>query len=483
MAFEQYFDKPFNQWDDADWHKYIVLSSGDQSDPEYQKVVNDNLQKNVYTADKGYTQLTPEQVQQYQAASMGGNPNALAQQWEMNQRLGFTNYGPLDDAGNPIDQGATPGWRRPGIYNDSASGGSNMWFGPNTDHNNENSFDDFAGNATIAAMALMTGGAAGEAGAAGAGAGGGGGGGGAAATAGETGAYDMGQFTAADMGAGSASTGGGGAGAAGTGTAATGTVASQAGDASGGASNSGSTGSTQTTNSSQGSNMGDETDFGYDPGAEGTYQTPTTPDSTIYPNGIGANDPSVLNDLVNKYGKDVGMQIFKQLMSSRGAGGLLAAGIGAIGANRTAGALSGLAARYEGYGAPSRARYESSFAPGFTMMNDPGYKDALDMTAKATLHGLSVSGNPAGSPNAWDKTLSDVNAKFAYPALQAYRTGNANTGGIGTLTAAAPGAATGAITARGDVLNAAGGAVNDIFNPPRSLADQLMEYERMRRAA
>lgn len=152
--------------------------------------------------------------------------------------------------------------------------------------------------------------------------------------------------------------------------------------------------------------------------------------------------------------------------------------LGAYASNQQTGALKDLAGQYLEYGAPSRARYESSYAPGFTMANDPGYTDALNAASKATLHGLSTQGNPAGSPNAWAQSLQDLYSKTAYPALQTFRNQNANTGGIGTLTAAAPGAATGAIASQGNVYNAIGAGINDVFNPRSSLTDLLRALPR-----
>lgn len=153
--------------------------------------------------------------------------------------------------------------------------------------------------------------------------------------------------------------------------------------------------------------------------------------------------------------------------------------LGAIGANQQANSLSALAKQYMDLGAPSRARYEASFAPGFTMANDPGYQDALDASSKATLHGLSVQGNPAGSPNAWSQSLADNYAKTAYPALQNFRNTNANAGGIASLQTAAPAAATGAIGAQSNIFNAVGAGMNDIFNPQPSLAQTMAEYQRL----
>lgn len=149
----------------------------------------------------------------------------------------------------------------------------------------------------------------------------------------------------------------------------------------------------------------------------------------------------------------------------------LPAAFGAIGSKQQADAYKDLADKYMAIGAPSRARYEGSFAPGFTMENDPGYKDALDQSAKATLHGLSVTGNPAGSPNAWSSSLSDLYQKTAYPALKDYRTTNAGAGGMTTLTAAAPAAANSGINADANIYNAVGAGAADIFNPKPSLAE------------
>jgi hypothetical protein len=143
--------------------------------------------------------------------------------------------------------------------------------------------------------------------------------------------------------------------------------------------------------------------------------------------------------------------------------------VGAYGANQQSKSLEALSREYMALGAPSRARFEASFQPGFSMANEPGYKDALDQTTKSFLHKASVGGNPAESPNAWEQTLKDVSANFAFPALQDYRRVNAGAGGLAALTSAAPAAATGAIQADANVLNAFGGAAADVFNPPKRL--------------
>lgn len=146
---------------------------------------------------------------------------------------------------------------------------------------------------------------------------------------------------------------------------------------------------------------------------------------------------------------------------------------GAVASAQQSSDLRDLAQKYLDMGAPSRARYESSFNPGFSIASDPGYKDALDQVTKATLHGLSVTGNPADNPNAWMQTLSDVNAKFAYPALQDYRRLNAGTGGLAALTSSAPATDTAAVNAQGGIYGGLGAAAADVFTPKQSLADLL----------
>lgn len=160
------------------------------------------------------------------------------------------------------------------------------------------------------------------------------------------------------------------------------------------------------------------------------------------------------------------------------AGKVAPAALGAYASNEQANKLGDLADKYMGFGAPSRARYEASFAPGFTMANDPGYTDALDQATKSFLHKASISGNPSESPNAWQQTLKDVNSQFAYPALQEYRRQAVGAGGLATLTAAAPGAATGEINAQRGIYDAIGAGAADVFNPPKSLEELARAFKR-----
>ena len=163
-----------------------------------------------------------------------------------------------------------------------------------------------------------------------------------------------------------------------------------------------------------------------------------------------------------------------------GLGGNLAGlGLGIAGSLDLQGDLQDIASRYEGFGYTSRQRYEASYQPGFSMLNEPGYKDALDQTTKAMLRGLSVSGNPANNPRAWDETLSNVNAKFAYPALQNYRNQNAATGGYGAYNTATPGLQSGAAMAGNNLYNAIGSGISNLTNPMPSNMDQYRMLSRL----
>lgn len=152
--------------------------------------------------------------------------------------------------------------------------------------------------------------------------------------------------------------------------------------------------------------------------------------------------------------------------------------IGAFGASQQAKSLDDLTKRLEGYGAPSRARYEASFAPGFDLAAaDPAYKGALDQTSESLLRKLSASGgNPFGNPGGLIEANKAIVNGTALPALNTYRNQNANTGGLGALASAYPSSATSTIGANSNILNALGGAASDVLNPkpqsqPTSLAD------------
>lgn len=160
--------------------------------------------------------------------------------------------------------------------------------------------------------------------------------------------------------------------------------------------------------------------------------------------------------------------------------------IGAFGANAQGDAMRDLisadTARYQqnfNLGAPSRERYEASFAPGFDLSAaDPALRGAMDTTMDTLLRRLSTEGNPFGNPGGLAEANEYVMGNVALPALQNYRTLNANTGGYsGYNNSAASGPnmnlQTGALQADTNVWNSLGAATSDVFNPRSSFEDVL----------
>lgn len=149
--------------------------------------------------------------------------------------------------------------------------------------------------------------------------------------------------------------------------------------------------------------------------------------------------------------------------------------LGVYGANEQTKALKDIADRYYALGAPSRDRYEASYAPGFKVTDIPGYTDAIDSTTNALMRKLSTNGNPYGDPGALAEAQKYVTSNVALPAIQSYRTQNANTGGYSSFNTAAPSTATGAVNAEGGIYNAIGSGIADLTHPQPSLTDILKQ--------
>jgi hypothetical protein len=120
---------------------------------------------------------------------------------------------------------------------------------------------------------------------------------------------------------------------------------------------------------------------------------------------------------------------------------------------------------YLGLGAPSRARYEASFAPGFNPTDIPGYQATLDTANDSMLRKLSASGgNPWGNPGGLAEVQKYITGNIGLPAIQNYRAQNANTGGYSSFNTAAPSVGTGAIDSGSAAYSDLGRGASDIFN-------------------
>lgn len=198
---------------------------------------------------------------------------------------------------------------------------------------------------------------------------------------------------------------------------------------------------------------------------------------TMNPGNAAPNTPAAASSALQRILKNDGSATAADYLSI--AGSLGAGALGIAGSDAARSANNDLADKYLAYGAPSRARYEASMTPGFDANSIPGFKSAMDYGAKSSMNALSTQGNPIGSPNAWNQTLSDVTSKIGLPAIQNYQAQNANAGGISSFTPASIGATNAASTATTNMFNSAGSAINDIFNPRPSLAQTLAQYKSM----
>jgi len=163
------------------------------------------------------------------------------------------------------------------------------------------------------------------------------------------------------------------------------------------------------------------------------------------------------------------------------AGSLGGSALGALGSDAQRSALNTTADKYLQMGAPYRGLLGQSYQPGFTMMNEPGYKDALDASTNSFLRAASAGqapgvsgGNPMDNPGAWAETQKYVTANTALPALNTYRSQLGSFGQLGTNTAGTANlqAAAGA----GGGYNAAGYGLGQMTNPSSSLDDLLKQF-------
>lgn len=190
-----------------------------------------------------------------------------------------------------------------------------------------------------------------------------------------------------------------------------------------------------------------------------------------------AGGATTLSSLLKSAGLDTGE--YSDIVD--GLGRAIPGLIGAYAANQQGDAIGDLGAKEDArirefmtYGAPSRERYEASFAPGFDITQDPALTGAMDTTMDTMLRRLSAQGgNPFGNPSGLAEANKYVMGNVALPYLQNYRNQNASTGGYGAFnTTAAGGGNTNALDLAGvkadsGMWGALGGASRDALTPPQ----------------
>lgn len=221
----------------------------------------------------------------------------------------------------------------------------------------------------------------------------------------------------------------------------------------------------------------------------GSLDTPGG-DSTIF-GGTAGNpfgDPGLL-DYIRK------IPGINRLLSARGGSGpngqvtdqdlmrllgsLGGAGLGYLGSSEQRRMFQGLADRYWGAGEPYRQRLEQTYKDPTGWMQSPEVQAPVQQGTDIMARSLSTQGNPAGSGNALQQ-LQNYSSNQLFGRLGEERTRLGNLGGLPMTGSQA--ASTNAITAAGKEYSSIGAGINDIFSPPRTLAQSLDEYKRLQNA-
>jgi len=154
------------------------------------------------------------------------------------------------------------------------------------------------------------------------------------------------------------------------------------------------------------------------------------------------------------------------------AGILGSTGLGILGANQQADASRDVADKYLAMGAPYRDRLAASYAPGFSMADQPDFMNALDIGANAAARATSAKvGNPVDNPGAYAEMQKYISGSLALPQLNTYRSQLGSFGQLGTAVAGAND--TSAANQTGSMYNALGYGLGNLTQPQDSLSELL----------
>jgi hypothetical protein len=199
--------------------------------------------------------------------------------------------------------------------------------------------------------------------------------------------------------------------------------------------------------------------------------------------GNGGVDDGALSKILNESGGDPGVlsSLAKALGMTpdsllqtlgRAAPGL----IGAFASSRQADDYKALADQFAGYGAPYRQRLADLYADPSKFLSSPDVQKPVQMGSDILARSLSTQGNPTGSGNALQQ-LQSYSADQLFGRLGQEKDRLGGFGGLTAYNSAAPSAASNAIGANANVANSLGAAANNVFNPPKTLAQQLQEFK------
>lgn len=157
-------------------------------------------------------------------------------------------------------------------------------------------------------------------------------------------------------------------------------------------------------------------------------------------------------------------------LSVIGAGG--SSLLGVLGSNAQADAYGDVAQQYLGLGAPFREKLLQSYAPGFSMADQPDFQNALDIGAQAAARATSArSGNPLDNPGAYAEMQKYITGSLALPQLNTYRSQLGSFGQLGTNTAGT--ASMGEASQTGGMYDALGSGLASLTKPKNPYEDLM----------
>jgi len=181
-------------------------------------------------------------------------------------------------------------------------------------------------------------------------------------------------------------------------------------------------------------------------------------------------------------GKNVPTSLIKSLFGTDDAtsasiasmlGKLGAAGLGAYASNQQSNALAEQAAKFAEFGAPYRQQLASLQSDPGSFLSSPRVTSAVDQGTSAMARALSArDGNPTGSGRALQE-LQNYSTNQLYGQLTNRENQLANFGGLSNFNAAAPSANLASVQQTGNMYNAIGAGINDIFNPQPTYLDLI----------
>lgn len=146
--------------------------------------------------------------------------------------------------------------------------------------------------------------------------------------------------------------------------------------------------------------------------------------------------------------------------------------LGVLGSNAQADAYGDVASQYLGLGAPFREKLLQSYAPGFSMADQPDFQNAMDVGAQAAARATSARvGNPVDNPGAYAEMQKYITGSLALPQLNTYRSQLGSFGQLGTNTAGT--ASMGEASQAGGVYDAIGAGLAGLTQPKSPYEDLL----------